>query len=90
MGLFSKELGRNQVQILIHSCPRGEEMQGNASFSVSPNSGPLQTATSTGPPASVAFCISVQKCFLAQVTVAHTAALCLLLLCWPATKGEDC
>ena len=66
-------------------------MQANTSFSVSLNTGPLQTATSTGPPASVAFWISVvQKCFLAQVTAAHATALCWLLLCWPATKGEDC
>lgn len=85
---------RNNVEIkckfLYTDVLEGEEMQANASFSASPNTGPPQTATSTGPPASGAFCISaLQKCLLAQATAAHTAALCWLLPCWPATKGED-
>lgn len=65
----------------------GQEMQTNASFPVSWNTGPLQTATSTVSTTSVVFCVSaVQKYLLAQVTAAHTAALCWLPLYWSATK----
>lgn len=91
MGLFSKKLGKSQVQILKHRCPRRWGDAGKCKFLSVSKHWPMQTATSTRPPASVAFCSSaVWKCFLAQGTAAHTAALHWLMPCWPATKGEEC